>query len=62
MSDASVMASSSVERSSRTLADWAGCVFFCAFALVIPLTSGRSGLLLLPPMLYEAAVAATFLV
>src|SRR5947209_15758892 len=49
-------------RTSRTAADWAGCVFFCAFALALPLTSGRSGLLLLPPMLYEAAVAATFLV
>jgi protein-S-isoprenylcysteine O-methyltransferase Ste14 len=47
--------------SSRTAADWVGCVFFCAFALAIPLTSGRSGLLLLPAMLYEAAVAATFL-
>ena len=62
MSDASVMASSGAERGSRTAADWVGCVFFCAFALAIPLTSGRSGLLLLPPMLYEAAVAATFLV
>jgi len=50
------------ERSSRTAADWVGCIFFCAFSLAIPLTSGRSGLLLLPPMLYEAAVAATFLV
>ena len=49
------------ERSARTAADWIGSAFFCAFALTIPLTSGRSGLLLLPPMLYEVAVAATFL-
>jgi protein-S-isoprenylcysteine O-methyltransferase Ste14 len=49
-------------RTSRTTADLVGCVFFCAFAITIPLTSGRSGLLLLPPMLYEVAVAATFLV
>jgi protein-S-isoprenylcysteine O-methyltransferase Ste14 len=50
------------ERSPRTAADWFGFVFFCAFALFIPLTSGRLGLMLLPPMLYEVAVAATFLV
>jgi protein-S-isoprenylcysteine O-methyltransferase Ste14 len=49
-------------RSSRTAADWIGCAFFCAFAITLPLTSGRSGLLLLPPMLYEVVVAGTFLV
>lgn len=49
-------------RAPRTAADWIGCGFFCAFALTIPLTSGKSGLLLLPPMLYEVMVATTFLV
>lgn len=49
-------------RARRTAADWVGCAFFCAFALTLPLTSGKSGLLLLPPMLYEVGVAATFLV
>lgn len=48
-------------RSPRTAADWVGCAFFCAFAITIPLTSGKLGLLLLPPMLYELVVAATFL-
>jgi protein-S-isoprenylcysteine O-methyltransferase Ste14 len=52
---------STLKRTSRTTADWVGCLFFCAFAITIPLTSGSSGLLLLPPMLYEVAVAATFL-
>lgn len=62
MDDAGVIVLSRSGGSSRTAADWVGCVFFCAFALALPLTSGRSGLLLLPPMLYEAAVAATFLI
>lgn len=46
----------------RTAADWAGCVFFCAFAITLPLTAGKTGLLLLPAMVYEILVAATFLV
>ncbi len=49
-------------RAGRTAADWIGCAFFCAFALTLPLTSGTSGLLLLPAMLYEVIVAATFLI
>ncbi len=49
-------------RDRRRAADWLGCAFFCAFAITLPLTSGKSGLLLLPPMLYEVLVAATFLV
>jgi protein-S-isoprenylcysteine O-methyltransferase Ste14 len=49
-------------RAGRTAADWIGCAFFCAFALTLPLTSGKSGLLLLPAMLYEVIVAATFLI
>jgi protein-S-isoprenylcysteine O-methyltransferase Ste14 len=59
--DASEMAIPTLKRTSRTTADWVGCVFFSAIAITIPLTSGSSGLLLLPPMLYEVAVAATFL-
>jgi protein-S-isoprenylcysteine O-methyltransferase Ste14 len=39
-----------------------GCACFAAFALMFPLTAGRFGLLLLPPMLYELTVAVTFLV
>ena len=49
-------------RVPRSAADWIGCLFFCAFALTIPLTAGRVGLLLLPPMAYETVVAATFLI
>lgn len=49
-------------RPTRTPADWVGCAFFGAFALALPLTSGRVGLMLLPPMFYELLVAATFLV
>lgn len=49
-------------RSRRSASDLFGCVFYCAFALTLPLTAGKSGLLLLPPMLYEVAVAATFLI
>jgi len=43
------------------MSDWIGCVFFAAFALTLPLTSGTTGLLLLPPMMYESVVAVTFL-
>jgi protein-S-isoprenylcysteine O-methyltransferase Ste14 len=53
---------SSPARAPRTAADWIGCLFFCAFALTIPLTAGQVGLLLLPPMAYEIVVAATFLI
>ena len=49
-------------RVPRSAADWIGCLFFCAFALTIPLTAGQVGLLLLPPMAYEIVVAATFLI
>lgn len=49
-------------RQSRPLSDWVGCACFAAFALLFPLTAGRFGLLLLPPMLYELAVAVTFLI
>ena len=49
-------------RPSRTTSDWAGAAGFGAFALLFPLTAGRFGLLLLPPMLYELTVAVTFLV
>lgn len=49
-------------RQERSISDWAGCAFFAAFALTLPLTSGRSGLMLLPPMLYESLVAVTFLI
>jgi len=58
----SAVAEPMTARAPRTAADWIGCAFFCAFAATIPLTSGKSGLLLLPPMLYEVVVAATFLV
>jgi protein-S-isoprenylcysteine O-methyltransferase Ste14 len=49
-------------RPSRTISDLVGCACFAAFALMFPLTAGRFGLLLLPPMLYELTVAVTFLV
>ena len=49
-------------RPYRTVSDWVGCACFAAFALMFPLTAGRFGLLLLPPMLYELTVAVTFLV
>ena len=48
-------------RQTRSMSDWIGCVFFAAFALTLPLTSGTTGLLLLPPMIYESVVAVTFL-
>jgi protein-S-isoprenylcysteine O-methyltransferase Ste14 len=57
----SAVRQSTPARASRIAADWIGFLFFCAFALTIPLTAGSSGLLLLPPMLYEVAVAGTFL-
>lgn len=53
---------SSLARTPRTAADWIGCVFFCAFAGALALSSGNVGLLLLPPMLYELLIAITFLV
>lgn len=62
MSAMSAIAATISARARRTAADWVGCAFFCAFAITLPLTSGKSGLLLLPPMLYEVVVAATFLV
>lgn len=49
-------------RPRRTAADWAGFTLLSAFALALPLGAGKPGLLLLPPMLYELLVAATFLV
>lgn len=49
-------------RRERSIADWLGCAFFAAFALTLPLTSGKSGLMLLPPMAYELVVAVTFLI
>ena len=49
-------------RHTRSISDWVGCVFFAAFALTLPLTSGTTGLLLLPPMIYESVVAVTFLI
>lgn len=49
-------------RPSRTASDWAGAIGFGVFALLFPLSAGRFGLLLLPPMLYELTVAVTFLV
>jgi len=49
-------------RPVRSIADWVGCAFFAAFALTLPLTSGKSGLMLLPPMIYESLVAITFLI
>lgn len=57
----SAVAATIPARARRTAADWVGCAFFCAFAITLPLTSGTWGLLLLPPMLYEVVVAATFL-
>lgn len=51
-----------VVRQVRSLSDWIGCAFFAVFALTLPLTSGKSGLMLLPPMMYELVVAITFLV
>src|SRR5690242_15235244 len=48
-------------RQARSISDWIGCLFFAAFALTLPLKSGTSGLLLLPPMIYEMVVAVTFL-
>lgn len=48
-------------RRVRSWSDWVGCAFFAAFALTLPLTSGKSGLMLLPPMIYELVVAVTFL-
>src|SRR6185437_2899930 len=52
----------SAVRPVRSLSDWIGCAFFSAFALTLPLTSGNTGLLLLPPMIYELVVAVTFLI
>lgn len=49
-------------RQARSISDWIGCVLFAGFALTLPLTSGMSGLLLLPPMIYESVVAVTFLI
>lgn len=49
-------------RRVRSWSDWAGCAFFAAFALTLPLTSGKAGLMLLPPMIYELVVAVTFLI
>ena len=49
-------------RPKRSASDWLGCLFFAAFALTLPLTSGKSGLMLLPPMIYEMVVAVTFLI
>lgn len=63
-SNAAISATSTaveVVRPSRTVSDWVGAVGFGAFALLFPLTAGRFGLLLLPPMLYELTVAVTFL-
>lgn len=48
-------------RSTRGVSDWAGAASFGAFAMLFPLTAGRFGMLLLPPMLYELMVAVTFL-
>ena len=62
MSAMSAVTAAIPARARRTAADWVGCAIFCAFAITLPLTSGKSGLLLLPPMLYEVLVAATFLV
>src|SRR5690242_7836328 len=42
--------------------DWAGFIGMSLFALALPLGAGQIGILVLPPMLYELAVAATFLV
>lgn len=55
------MAAVPAVRPKRSASDWLGCLFFAAFALTLPLTSGTSGLLLLPPMIYEMVVAVTFL-
>lgn len=55
-------ANSSEVRPVRSLSDWIGCAFFAAFALTLPLTSGKAGLMLLPPMIYEMVVAVTFLI
>src|SRR6185437_1986128 len=52
----------STVRPVRSLSDWIGCAFFGAFALTLPLTSGKPGLMLLPPMIYELVVAVTFLI
>lgn len=52
----------SAVRPVRSLSDWIGCAFFGAFALTLPLTSGKPGLMLLPPMIYELVVAVTFLI
>ena len=49
-------------RQTRSASDWIGCAFFVGFALTLPLTSGTSGLLLLPPMIYESVVGVTFLI
>jgi len=43
------------------LVDWAGFICLSLFALALPLGAGHIGVLVLPPMLYELAVAATFL-
>ncbi len=51
-----------VVRPARNVSDWIGCLFFGAFALTLPLTSGNTGLMLLPPMIYELIVAVTFLI
>jgi protein-S-isoprenylcysteine O-methyltransferase Ste14 len=58
----SAIAAPIASRARRSAADWLGFAFFCAFAITMPLTSGKTGLLLLPPMLYEVVVATTFLV
>jgi len=49
-------------RPIRSLSDWVGCAFFAVFALTLPLTSGKVGLMLVPPMMYELVVALTFLI
>jgi protein-S-isoprenylcysteine O-methyltransferase Ste14 len=51
-----------VAPSRRTAADWLGCLFFCAFAALLTLNSGKAGLLLIPPLFYELCVAITFLI
>lgn len=63
-SNSAISASSAtvpVVRQARTVSDWVGAAAFGVFALLFPLTAGRFGLLLLPPMLYELTVAITFL-
>lgn len=49
-------------RPARSLSDWLGSACFATFALLLPLTSGSAGLLLLAPMLHEIVVAVSFLI